>query len=191
MPSCNIYHLTWVSLTLGMGYLLFQQSAANAPYLGRGVSPHRRPSWPSTWDSSSWPSCARAATAWGWSSRPTPLASGGLPSTLSCFILSSFTAKILRSLTLFNMYTLKIWIKFTHLNSKIFFWFHQENYWLKWPWSDLFVIHISIVPSGPMLSIIMQSPTGPPRSIHTRVLSFFPCSCDERGMNCESGCPKK
>ena len=26
---------------------LLQQSAANAPYLGREVSPHRRPSWPS------------------------------------------------------------------------------------------------------------------------------------------------
>ena len=58
---------------------LLQQSAAIAPYLGRGVSPHRSPSWPSTWDSSSRPSCARAATApwtWGWSSRPLPLASG-------------------------------------------------------------------------------------------------------------------
>ena len=42
---------------------LLQQSAAIAPYLGRGVSPHCRPSWPSTCDSSSRPSCARAATA--------------------------------------------------------------------------------------------------------------------------------
>ena len=68
-------------------------------YLGHGVSLHscsskaqpllltldegylltRRPSWPSTWDSSSRPSCALAATApwmWGWSSHPLPLASG-------------------------------------------------------------------------------------------------------------------
>ena len=29
-----------------------------APYLGRGVSPHRRPSWPWMWSSSSQPSCA-------------------------------------------------------------------------------------------------------------------------------------
>ena len=46
-----------------------------APYLGRGVSPHHRPSWPSTWDSSSRPSCIPAATApwtWGCSSRPPP-----------------------------------------------------------------------------------------------------------------------
>ena len=42
MPSCNTYHLTWVSLTLGMGFLLpwtwgissqlLQQSTASAPY---------------------------------------------------------------------------------------------------------------------------------------------------------------
>ena len=58
---------------------LLQQSAAIAPYLGRGVSPHHRPSWPSTWDSSSRPSCTRAAMAplmWGWSFWPPPLASG-------------------------------------------------------------------------------------------------------------------
>ena len=81
MPSSNTYCLTWVSLTLSVGYLfrLLQQSAAIAPYLGRGVSPYCSPSWPSTWDSSSRPSCACAATApwtWGWSSRPPPLASG-------------------------------------------------------------------------------------------------------------------
>ena len=47
----------------GSSSRLLQPSAAIAPYLGRGVSPHRHPSWPSTWDSSSRPSCARAATA--------------------------------------------------------------------------------------------------------------------------------
>ena len=47
----------------GISSWLLQQSAAIAPYLGRGVSPHRRPSWPSMWDSSSRPSWARAATA--------------------------------------------------------------------------------------------------------------------------------
>ena len=62
--------------TWGISSLLPQQSAANAPYLGRGVSSHLRPSWPSTWDSSSRPSCVCAATAWGWSSWPPPLACG-------------------------------------------------------------------------------------------------------------------
>ena len=44
--------------TRGIPSRLLQQSAATAPYLGRGVSPHRCPSWPSTWDNSSRPSCA-------------------------------------------------------------------------------------------------------------------------------------
>ena len=55
---------------------LLQQSAAAAPYLGQGVCPHCRPSWPSTWNSSSRPSCACVATAswmWGCSPRPLPL----------------------------------------------------------------------------------------------------------------------
>ena len=43
IPSRNTYCLTWVSS------LLLQQSAAAAPYLGRGVSPHRCPFWPWTW----------------------------------------------------------------------------------------------------------------------------------------------
>ena len=47
----------------GISSWLLQQSAAIAPYLGRGVAPHHHPSWPSMWDSSSRPSCARAATA--------------------------------------------------------------------------------------------------------------------------------
>ena len=42
---------------------LLQQSTAAAPYLGRGVSPHCRPSWPSTWESSSRPSYAHTATS--------------------------------------------------------------------------------------------------------------------------------
>ena len=44
----------------GISSRLLQQSAATAPYLGQGVSPHCCPSWPWTWSSSSWPSCARA-----------------------------------------------------------------------------------------------------------------------------------
>ena len=62
--------------TWGMSSRFLQQSAAAAPYLGRRVSPHRRPSWPWTWSSSSRPSCSRTATApwtWGSSSRPPAL----------------------------------------------------------------------------------------------------------------------
>ena len=50
----------------GISSCLLQQSTAIAPYLGRGISPHRHPSWPSTWDSSSRPSCAHAARLLGW-----------------------------------------------------------------------------------------------------------------------------
>ena len=42
---------------------LLQQSTATAPYLGRGISPYHHRSCPSTWDSSSRPSCACSATA--------------------------------------------------------------------------------------------------------------------------------
>ena len=45
----------------GISSWLLQQSSAAAPYLGRRVSPHCYPFWPSTWDSSSWPSCAHEA----------------------------------------------------------------------------------------------------------------------------------
>ena len=71
MPSCNTYRLTWVSLTLDVGYLFTgaPESAAAAPYLGQGVSPHSRPSWPWRWSNFSRPSCAQAATApWTWAS---------------------------------------------------------------------------------------------------------------------------
>ena len=47
----------------GISSQLLQQSTAAAPYLGQGVSPYRRPSWPSLWDSSSRASCTHAATA--------------------------------------------------------------------------------------------------------------------------------
>ena len=42
--------------TLGISSRLLQQSTATAPYLERG-----HPSWPWTWSSSSWPSCARSS----------------------------------------------------------------------------------------------------------------------------------
>ena len=63
----------------GVSSWLLQQSAATAPYLGRGVSSHGCPSWPWTWSSSSQPSCARAVAAprrWGCSSWPWPLTTG-------------------------------------------------------------------------------------------------------------------
>ena len=49
----------------GISSPLLQQSAATAPYLGRGVSPHRLPSWRSTWDSSSRPSYVSVAAILG------------------------------------------------------------------------------------------------------------------------------
>ena len=77
MPSCNTYHLTWVSLTLGVGYLFTAAPAKHGrcslPWM-RGMS-SRHPSWPSAWDGSSRPSCARTAPtpwAWGCPSRPPP-----------------------------------------------------------------------------------------------------------------------
>ena len=85
------YHLTWVSLTMAwdISSQLLQQSTAAVPYLGWGVSPYHHHFWPSTWDSSSRPSGACAAStprvappscqpspwAWGGSSRSPPLAS--------------------------------------------------------------------------------------------------------------------
>ena len=47
--------------TWGIFSRLLQQSAGPAPYLGWGVSPHHCPSWPWMWNSSSRPSCTRAA----------------------------------------------------------------------------------------------------------------------------------
>ena len=49
--------------TLGISSRLIQQSAAAAPYFGRGVSPHHSPSWPWIWDRSSRPFCIHSATA--------------------------------------------------------------------------------------------------------------------------------
>ena len=64
--------------TLGISSRLLQQTAAAALYFGWGISPHHHPSWPWTWNSSSRPACAPAATApwmWGCSSWPLPLTS--------------------------------------------------------------------------------------------------------------------
>ena len=49
--------------TWGISSRLLQQSAATASYLGREVSPHSCPSWPSMWSSSFQPPCACTATA--------------------------------------------------------------------------------------------------------------------------------
>ena len=77
----------------GISSRLLQQSTATAPYLGGGVFSYHLHSWPSTWDSSSRPSCACSATAprvaplsrWPWpqawvappSCCPWPRAQGG------------------------------------------------------------------------------------------------------------------
>ena len=45
-----MFLLPW---TWSISSRLLQQRAAAAPYLGWGVSPHSRPSWPRTWSSSS------------------------------------------------------------------------------------------------------------------------------------------
>ena len=63
---------------LGYGVSLHSCSSKAQPLLLTldKVSPHHPPSWPSTWDSSSRPSCARAATmpwTWGCSFRLLPL----------------------------------------------------------------------------------------------------------------------
>ena len=59
-----VFLLLW---TWGISSWLVQQSTAPAPYLGRGVSPQGHPSWPWTWSSSSWPSCACVPAApWTW-----------------------------------------------------------------------------------------------------------------------------
>ena len=81
MPSCNTYHLTWVSLTLDVGYLFMAApakcSCCSLPWT-RGIS--SLPPLPTlNWNSSSRPSSTVTATdpwTWGCSSRLPPLASG-------------------------------------------------------------------------------------------------------------------
>ena len=66
MPSCNTYHLTWISLALDEGYLLTAApdlecrvapvgppAPAQPLLLGRGVAPLGRRPWPRTWGTSS------------------------------------------------------------------------------------------------------------------------------------------
>ena len=54
-PTISLgFLLPW---TWGISLGLLRQSAATAAYLGGGVSPHGRPSWPWTWSSSCQPSC--------------------------------------------------------------------------------------------------------------------------------------
>ena len=88
LPSCHMYHLTWVSLTLNVGYLFTpapaKLSRCSLPWPRDISSLPPLPTW--TWTSSCRPSGAHAATApwtWGCSSRPPPLALGvGSPSRL-------------------------------------------------------------------------------------------------------------
>ena len=69
MPSCNTYHLTWVSLTLDEAYLLTTAPLdidsgiaplgppvpTQPPLLGSGVAPLSHCPWPRVWGSSSQP----------------------------------------------------------------------------------------------------------------------------------------
>ena len=74
LPSVALfqtYYLTWVSLTLDVGYLFTtapaKHSCCSLPWM-RGIS-SSPPLLTLTWNSSSRPSCARTATApwtWGW-----------------------------------------------------------------------------------------------------------------------------
>ena len=90
MLSRNTYRLTWVSLTLDVGYLFMaapaKRSCCSIPRR-RGIS-SRLPPWPWTWSSSSWPSCACAAAApctWGSSSWQAPWPGRGVaPLSCSC-----------------------------------------------------------------------------------------------------------
>ena len=105
MPSHNTYRLTWVSLTLDLGYL-FMAAPAKCSHCSlswtRGVS-SRPPLLTWKWSSSSWPSCACAATTPWSKSVCTPRGGGwaqgvvpklrflkspvtGRKSTLGCFI---------------------------------------------------------------------------------------------------------
>ena len=76
MPSLNTYYLTWVSLTLDIGYFFTAAPAKHSCYslLWRRVSPHRGPSWPvvglllwpQAWSSSSWPPSLASSSGAVW-----------------------------------------------------------------------------------------------------------------------------
>ena len=70
MPSRNTYHLTWVYLTLDVGYLF---TAAPAKHNCCSLPWTSRLSWPWMWDCSSCP--LPLHWVWGSSSRPPPLTS--------------------------------------------------------------------------------------------------------------------
>ena len=123
MPSRNTYHLTWVSLTLDVGYLLprtwgisswlFQQRAATAPYLDkvappdleRGVAPLCLPvpAQPSLLGHGvsplihhPWP------RVWGSSSRPLPLTSNTLAKEYSKFSKWGFNSMWTKTFQIFK-----------------------------------------------------------------------------------------
>ena len=88
MPSCNTYCLTWVSLTLDVGYLFTaaptKRSRCSLPWTGGIFSlpplltlNARAATAPWTWGSSSWP--PPQPQMWGSSSWPPPLGHGVLP----------------------------------------------------------------------------------------------------------------
>ena len=87
----------------GISSRLLQQSTATAPYLGWGVSPYCHRSWPSTWDSSSRPSCeilvwgpiGSWVVGWGQGiSKDSWISKGSLPGTLQngVFLLTKWSS---------------------------------------------------------------------------------------------------
>ena len=72
MPSCNTYHLTWVSLTLDDGYLL----TAAVPDLPRWIAPLGPPVPLQPYSSGCSSRLLALASGSGWSSGSLPLASG-------------------------------------------------------------------------------------------------------------------
>ena len=73
MPSCNTYRLTWVSLTLGMGYLFLaapaKRSHCSLPWT-RGMS--SPPPFLTFNVGYSWAHTATVPWTWDWSSQPPP-----------------------------------------------------------------------------------------------------------------------
>ena len=102
MPSCNIYRLTWVSLTLDVVYLFMaaRANAAAAPYLGRG-----RPSWPPL-------SHSFTVAAWHSSVTAPDLGHGVAP--LSCASARSVTAVIANVITRTTALSNSVKLKLSH-----------------------------------------------------------------------------
>jgi hypothetical protein len=138
------------------------------------------------------------------------------PSTLPCFRLSS-SQDILRCLILVTYMSWKLLIEVIHFNSRVMFWVHQENSWLKgfyFQFSSFFSIayvkvykgialcyytSLSPLSSWPICNPQNQAPLSPSSSnpIPDHHIPFRQdCwisspSCDWVDINYETGCSKK